>query len=332
MILVHTAAFPYILPDTIDSTSVFNWFTVDTYGALANLAVPLFVMLSGLLLLDATKADEPMKVFYKKRFVRIGIPMIFWTIVYFWWYTYVSGQPLTINGVLQGLLSGSYYHLWFLYLLIGLYLATPFLRILVKHLDRNKFKYLLILWFVGNITVPLINEFAPFGFNPVMFVFTGWVGYYLLGTYLLKTKVPTWLAVTGVVVGLLTTIIGTWWITATVGLNRTGYFQEPLNTTLILASISLFALLIAIPKSRIENDHTKISGLLHWISQNTLPIYLFHIMVMQTIEAGYLGFQLNASTMSPIIEIPLLTAITFAVTALIIYPLKKIPIVNRLIG
>jgi surface polysaccharide O-acyltransferase-like enzyme len=311
---------------------VFNWFTVDVYGAVANMAVPLFVLLSGALLLDATKADEPMKVFYKKRFIRIGIPMIFWTIIYFWWSTYVTGQPLTVNGLLQGLLSGAYPHMWFLYLLVGLYLATPFLRVLVSHLDRNKFKYLIILWFIGNIMVPFINQFAPFGFNPVMFVFTGWIGYYLLGTYLVKTKIAPWKAVAGVVVGLLTTMVGAWWITATVGQSRTNYFHEPLNTTMILASTSMFLLLTSIPKNKIENSNTKIKALLHWISENTLPIYLFHIIIMQTLELGYLGFALNASTLSPIIEIPLLTIITFVMSAAIIYPLKKIPCIKNLIG
>lgn len=34
----------------------------------------------------------------------------------------------------------------------------------------------------------------------------------------------------------------------------------------------------------------------------------------------------------PIVEIPLLTAITFTVTAAIIYPLKKIPYVNKMTG
>jgi surface polysaccharide O-acyltransferase-like enzyme len=176
--LVHTTHFPYFIPDTITSNDavISNWFTVDIYGAIANMGVPLFVMLSGALLLDAAKADEPMKVFYKKRFMRVGIPMIFWTIIYFAWSAFLNGQPLTSVDVLKGVLMGSSGHLWFLYLLVGLYMITPFLRILVKHMDRRKFQYLLLIWLVGNEAVPFINQFAPFGYNPVMFVITGWVG------------------------------------------------------------------------------------------------------------------------------------------------------------
>lgn len=332
VVLVHATAFPYIIPGEITPAVTSTWWTIDVYGAVANLAVPLFVMSSGALLLDPAKVDEPLGVFFKKRFMRVGLPMIFWTIAYFGWGVFVSGQPLTADNVLQGILSGSYYHLWFLYLLVGLYLVTPVLRVLVKHVNRDKFKYLLVLWFIGNSVVPFINRFASFGFNPVMFVFTGWIGYFLLGIYLRDVKARSWIAILGVILGMLATILGSWWLTATAGEEFTGFFHEPLNVTLIMASTSLFILLTAIPKIKIENGNPAINRLLHWISQNTLPIYLLHIIVMETIKAGFLGFTLNMNTMNPIIEIPLLTAITFALTAAIVYPLKKIPYIQQIIG
>jgi surface polysaccharide O-acyltransferase-like enzyme len=332
VILVHTAAFPYYLPQNITSDVVTNWFTVDVYGAVAAMGVPLFVMLSGALLLDPVKADEPMRVFYKKRFLRIGGPMIFWTIIYFWWSTIAMKETLTVNNVLSGLLSGSYPHMWFLYMLLGLYLVTPFLRAMLKNLDRNKFKYLLVLWFVGNVSVPFINQFAQFPFNPVMFVFTGWVGYYILGRYLVETKVAKWKPIAVLIPALVTTILGAWWVTGTFGEAKIGYFHEALNATVILASVSMFLLLAAIPKAKIECRNKTLTSVLHWIGQNTLPIYLFHMIIMQTIEKGYLGFFLNQDTLNPIIEIPILTAITFALTAAAVYLVKKIPYSKYVIG
>jgi surface polysaccharide O-acyltransferase-like enzyme len=80
VVLVHATGFPYHIPGEITPTVIWNWWTIDVYGAVAYLAVPLFIMLSGALLLDPARADESMKVFFKKRFARIGLPMIFWTI------------------------------------------------------------------------------------------------------------------------------------------------------------------------------------------------------------------------------------------------------------
>jgi surface polysaccharide O-acyltransferase-like enzyme len=55
---------------------VFNWFTVNVYDVLGMVGVPLFVMLSGALLLNPNKAEEPLSVFYRKRLNRIALPFI----------------------------------------------------------------------------------------------------------------------------------------------------------------------------------------------------------------------------------------------------------------
>ena len=51
----------------ITSMDIVNWFTSDVYNALGMVGVPLFVMLTGVLLLNPAKAEEPLGVFYKKK-------------------------------------------------------------------------------------------------------------------------------------------------------------------------------------------------------------------------------------------------------------------------
>ena len=71
---------------------------------------------------------------------------------------------------------------------------------------------------------------------------------------------------------------------------------------------------------------------LNLISQNTLAIFLFHVIVLELIQKGYLGFQISLSTMNPILAVPLITAVTLLICLAVIIPLKKIPIIKRLIG
>ena len=332
VIFLHAAAFPYPIPTDITPEVTGNWWTVNVYGAIGRLGVPLFVMLSGALLLDSSKADEPLGVFFKKRFNRIGLPMFFWSIAYFAWDFHVHYKPLTIDNILQGTLSGAYVHLWFLYLLVGLYLVTPVLRVLVKHLDSKRFKYLLTLWFVGTVTVPFINTFGSINFNPVFFVFSGWIGIFLLGTFLQNVKVNRRLLILGAVLGLAGAVIGAYFAAAFVGERVITFFHESLSFNMIVASVSIFLLLTAIPSSKVQSRYGKVNRLLCWISQNTLPIYLFHIMVLESLEIGFLGLTLNRNILAPIIEVPLITILTLILTCLIIYPLNKIPIVKRVIG
>ena len=84
VILVHSSFFPYSIPGEITPIVIVNWFTANFYGAIGYLGVPLFVMLSGALLLNPAKADEPMGVFFKKRFNRIGRRLFFglWCILF----------------------------------------------------------------------------------------------------------------------------------------------------------------------------------------------------------------------------------------------------------
>ncbi len=51
------------------------WWTSNVYDSISRTAVPLFIMLTGPLLLTPTKKDEPLRVFFKKRWNRIGIPV-----------------------------------------------------------------------------------------------------------------------------------------------------------------------------------------------------------------------------------------------------------------
>jgi surface polysaccharide O-acyltransferase-like enzyme len=332
VIFLHAAAFPYAIPENVTSNVMWNWWTVNIYDALGRVSVPLFVMLSGALLLDPAKVNEPLKVFFKKRLSRVGLPIVFWGAAFFAWQFLVNKEAFTVDNVINGVLLGPYYHFWFLYLLVGLYLVTPFLRVLVAYVDRKTFSYFMILWFVGTITLAAFSSFSSLNFNPSIFVFTGWIGYFLLGIYLQKVKVRSLLLIALVVLGFAVAVVGTYFVTADVGERVITFFHDSLSFNMIAASAALFLLLCKIKPERIAKSHLKVQRLLHWISQNTLPIYLFHVMVLETLEKGYLGITLNMTTVNPLIEIPLITLLTLALCMVILYPLGKIRYVKKIIG
>lgn len=333
VIMVHTSGFPYRFPnDVVSSLDIVNWFSTNVYDAIAMVGVPLFVMLTGALLLNPDKVDEPLRVFYKKRFTRIGIPFIFWTLVYFVWFFNVRQNPVTLFNIEQGLLGGSYPILWYMYLLFGLYSVTPILRVLVKHLNRQLFAYLLILWFTGTVVTPFIHTFTSFSFNPVMFVFFDWVGYFLLGIFLVNSKVRKSTAYTAAILGILGAVLGDWAIAAISGPQHIGYFHGYMSFNIIIGSAAFFFLLLSIQPTKVTS-HSKINRMVHWISQNTLPIYLIHIIVLETFMLGLLGdIVLNRLTWNLLIDIPVFTMIVFGISAALVYLLKKIPYVAKLIG
>jgi surface polysaccharide O-acyltransferase-like enzyme len=332
IILVHTSGYPIrFFNPQITTIDVVNWFTTDVYAAFGMIGVPLFVMLTGALLLNPNKADEPLKVFYKKRLDRIALPFIFWTLVYFAWTFTVLGKPLTYFNIGQGLIGGSYLHLWYIYLLMGLYSVTPVLRVLVKHIDRKLFTYLLVLWFAGTVITPAIHTFTSFSFNPVVFVFFDWVGYYLLGIYLLTADLRRPMAYLGGFFGFLGAVIGDWIVTASMGEQYTGYFHNYMSATAIIGAAAIFFLLTTVPANRFES-HPMANRVIHWISQNTLPIYLIHIIVLVAFTNQVLGVYLNTLTNIPLLDVPIYTALVFGVSTVSVFVLKQIPYVKRAIG
>ena len=188
VIVVHAAIEPHPVVQVMDQAEVFRWFTVNTYDSLARSSVPLFVMLSGALLLQPSKV-EPVRVFLRKRLVRLGLPFIFWGAAYFAWRFLVNHEALSASSIIQGILTGPYYHFWFLYMLFGLYLITPVLRVVTAYAERKIIKYFLMLWFFGTAIVPLLVLLSGFSVELKLFAVTGWIGYFLLGYYLLETRV-----------------------------------------------------------------------------------------------------------------------------------------------
>ena len=154
------------------------------YGAVLRPCVPLFVMITGALLLPV-RGDA--SVFYKKRIPRVFFPFLIWSVLYnlFPWITGVLGfEPQVIHNFFpyagEEVMRQSFsvaleyisqiplnfspiaVHMWYIYLLIGLYLYLPIFSAWVeKASDRAK------LWFLAawgvTLLLPYYHQFVAVG-------------------------------------------------------------------------------------------------------------------------------------------------------------------------
>ncbi len=311
-----------------------GWGIVDIYQSIAvPLGVPLFLMLTGALLLQPEKTNEPLGVFFKKRWSRLGLPTLFWCVAYFAWDFLVQGIPFTSSAIIQGLLNGPYTQLWYLYVLAGLYLLTPILRVFMAHANQTLIKYFVILWVISVAVLPFFGLFSPYMLNENVFTLTGYVGFFVLGTYLLTVNVPRKTLLTLAALGVALTAVGTYALAATVGGTEMYFFQQYFSPTILLTSTMVFLLLLTSkPPSTQKDAHPSIiSRLIQLISENTLGIFFIHVMIIESIQKGYLGFTLNRTILNPIVEVPILTIIVMFISLGIILLLKKIPYLKRLI-
>jgi len=203
VIVLHIAAAKwYIIPGTSA-----DWQIMNVYDSLVRWTVPVFVMISGIFHLQPNKQDitfkEEITITFKKVF-KLICALIFWGIAYntinFFDNHFLHNEPFTTFDVIKIyaviILGPAWSHLWFLYMLIGLYLLTPILRRLVSVCKQEHIEYFLILFFIVGTCFPLINsvlDFLPI-FNGKQIYFpanelTGYVGYYIAGYYFTRYKV-----------------------------------------------------------------------------------------------------------------------------------------------
>lgn len=183
------------------------------YGSVLRPCVPLFVMITGALLLPV-RGDT--STFYKKRIPRVFYPFLIWSVLYnlFPWITGLLGLnpqiildffPYAGEEVMQQSFSVSLkyilmipfnfsilaVHMWYIYLLIGLYLYLPVFSAWVEKASERAKLMFLLAWGV-TLLLPYYYQFVSnylwgtcswnsFG---MLYAFAGFNGYLLLGHYL----------------------------------------------------------------------------------------------------------------------------------------------------
>lgn len=180
----------YISPDFTlsihEDTPLIGWI-----NSLTPIEVPLFVMISGYFILPV-KMD--MIHFFRRRLTRIILPFIFWSIVYILYFKVTRGDSL--SQVLQNILyipvnfSMDAGHLWFVYMLLGMYLIAPILTPWLNACSQRQLQGYLGIWAFTTL-LPYIHLYIPeiwgecfWNPTPMLHHFTGFTGYFVLGYYI----------------------------------------------------------------------------------------------------------------------------------------------------
>ena len=129
------------------------------FDSISRIGVPLFVMISGSLMLDENKNITIKSIFSKNIKTLFGL-LIFWSVLYCVLYNIalplIIGEPLNVSDIITSLTEG-HYHIWYLYMIIGLYLATPFFRAFVKKENKQTVLLFIIIALVTQFTLPMLN-------------------------------------------------------------------------------------------------------------------------------------------------------------------------------
>lgn len=139
VIILHTSSV-YVENGIANSSFDMNWWISDAFDSVTRWCVPVFVIISGYLLLGK---NESVSIFFKKRASKILIPLIFWSLFYTLYSVLLmihSNHHLKIKEIIYPFIVGKpYYHLWFVFMIPFLYLITPLLRECMDKISQKIF-------------------------------------------------------------------------------------------------------------------------------------------------------------------------------------------------
>ena len=303
VVIIHVCADGMPQYTTIPFTSWLNLLCLDS---LSRWCVPIFIMLSGALLLDPGK-KQTLTEFYSKRFKRVGYPLIFWTVVYLIWDAYFIRHGIRLGHISLSILQGlPYYHLHFMFALVGLYAVTPFLReILDNRNGRVSLQAITICLLMG-----VLNDIALARYSGGMTattLFVQYIGFFLAGYRLRQGRLnrrQIAAALTGFIISVGLTMV---W--AVYGLHQhyrysmISWSLDYLSPMTITSSITMWLLL----RHFFSEGAGKRLMTQQWIincGRATLGIYLIHPLIKEILQNQ--GFcQVSTYSLADILSVSL---------------------------
>ena len=301
-----------------------NWQVLSVYEGLTSWAVPALFMLWGMFALEEGKPH------FSAAMVGLALPafclLVFWGALYAIVSTLLGGGSLSWGGVWYALVSAAkgntYFHLWVLYPLIGLYLVHPVLHRFTASASRGEVRYFLALCFLFGALLPMWGAFHPNSAAAALLerlrvhLVLGWVGCYVGGWYLRHytiSRVSEFVLYILGVLGMVLTLTGN----AVFGGGRELWYLYTSPNVLLTATAFcvLFRYVLGISEERSRRRSVAQLG------SYAFGVYLFHqiwVLVFRWLGVSLLSF-------SPVVSVPFFAVVFFMLSVPFAWLLYLIP-------
>lgn len=337
VILLHVSNISFFNTQVLKSNS---FYSSSVLYCLSRVGVSLFIMISGVTFLNPEKKVS--LSYLGKKVLHIFICLVCWLTIYDI-FALLCRHERIYFGFVKVILSDlinykSYYfgnyHLWYLYMIIGLYIVTPIVRLFVKHANKELLMYTFCIWFFFSSCLPLFLKFDCFHFLNIFDaidipVITGLVGTYVLGYYLHKIDFKKKWRYTLYGLGILSFFlmtIGTIFLSKRSG-RATEVLFDNISCFVIIMSSSIFVLI----KTFISNKKfsTKMIFLIKKISGLTFGMYITHEFFIYYTNSYSYGFPLDYTLSNTAVRIVIVTIFVAGSSLLFSYLISKIPLLKK---
>lgn len=305
----------HLCPSYYDSSAL-NQLSVNIIVSVTDWCVPILVMISGYFFLDPEKKFS-IDHFFRNNVLRICTALVFWSIVYGLMHYLSTPQSWTISSILGPIVWKRlpWYHLWFVYMLLGLYLLVPILRVYVKHATRLNVGYFVLLCFIVSM-IEYWNVFFPHLHFSIPQL-SGFIGYFVLGHYLSRCTFDKKSILRLYVGALLACVI----VIVINVVNQVPPHTYPSFTSPFSMILSAAVFLLCI---NIRLNSIGLVRFINYLAFLSFGIYLIHDIFIQ--KMSIISFSNLA-----VIDVPIKAICVFVLSAFVSAIIHKIPYLNRYI-
>lgn len=244
-------------------------------------AVPIFIMISGALLLNPKKNIKLGKIikYIKKMFFIIITFGLFYCLIEQFVYDSFNNPLKSIGiSILHVFENKSWGVMWYIYMMIGLYIITPLIKAFINNTDDKNLIFTLITLFIVSFIVPTINylfnvEITNFYLEGFAYIFYYMMGYFIAYRLksLIKDRIIYFFGIIGLI-GSLSLLI----------LKNSYYLEFDTNINCFIAIWSMFIYYLC------SNEIIKIkeNNILNYIAKYSFGIFLIHTFWLNIINKG----------------------------------------------
>lgn len=342
VIFNHTGNDGFFLFAGYDRGSLPYWLYMFI-SVLCKISVPLFFMIAGALLL---KKDSSLKKIWSGKIVRMALALFIFSVI-----TYVGlglhdpGRTMTVPDFIRKLyMERATYAYWYIYAYIALLMTLPFLRMIVKSMSENYYKYLILLYLLFISVIPCL-EYLLFQGDLVMYkklrpewiladtVFWPLLGYYLENVYDWKkcTVRTIWRWILLGVTGILLTCGMIYYMHGVTGVCTKEKSQDFHSAFILLPCIAIYMAMKYFWSGKAgQCVPARIKKIIVSLGSCTFGIYLLHMLIKEYFSGLWDVFRVSWH-MNQMLAALLLCAVVFAAGYVLTLILKQVPGLKRLL-
>lgn len=323
VVMVHCSA-DFVVLFNRGSTEFFAGNLLDS---ISRFGVPLFLMISGALFLDEGR-QITIKGILGRNVKTLAVITLIWSMIYAVVTPLIHGKPLEIENLFETVLLG-HHHMWYLYMIIGLYIATPFLKKIVCVQNKKMILFFVLISFALQFSMPAINILCNLGLELEFLseflskfssgFFCGYIAYFMLGWYIVHVGVSKKiLRIIAYILSAASLVL------MIIYVESTGDYKNAYANLGVLVFVYSAGIFLALTRLKISPSK-KCGTFLAGASKLTFGVYLVHILILDLINENF------DYTSFPTLHILVIWAVVLCASFLVVFALSKIPLIKKII-